>query len=108
MSLAYGREDYVKIVNEFSPYHGLVGRVVNIIGEDIVIDVFGDVVSVVSEDIELRAKYMSHAYYECSTKFKNWHTRRLLNEDIKELIDLALDMKDLAWATELSKRLKVN
>lgn len=102
------RSDFVRIKKEDSPYFDLTGSVHEVTEDGLIVEIYGDFIQVSLDDVYLTAKFMTRDYMRTNRIAVEWHTENLKEEDVRQLIDLALDLKDYVWAKQLSAKLPVN
>lgn len=99
-------EDFVEILKEGHPQHGLTGRIINVNGDVVVVNIYGQWLKLNITDVKLKAKFKSRAHMILNRTALEWNTDRFTEEDYKDMIDFALDVQDYAWCKELQERLE--
>jgi hypothetical protein len=97
-------EDFVEVTSQDCEWFGFIGTIDKFDGNKVAVKIFDKVIMFERGDLKIKARKGSKTYQELADSVEERAASNLTAEDYNDLINLAIDMQDYAWATELVNR----
>ncbi|MCZ4246941.1 hypothetical protein BXO87_02215 [Bacillus sp. GZB] len=96
--------DLVEVIEYGHKFHGRIGKVVKKTYIKITVDFYGKLIDFLPSSLILKARIGTAKYKVLEETIQENYTHNLTREDLNDLINYALDIRDFEWAYELKQR----
>lgn len=96
--------DLVEVIEYAHEYHGRIGKIVKKSDIQLTVDFHGILIDCLPSSLILKARTGTAKYRAINEAIEASQTRDLTREDLNDLMDHALDIRDFEWAYELKQR----
>lgn len=96
--------DLVEVTHQDHDYFGLIGKIAKKQPEKVTVDFYGKLVPFLPSSLSLVARVGTSKYKSLYETLESRETKHLTWQDLNDLMNHALDVKEYQWAYELQQR----